>query len=165
MYERSGAVHKAGVIRTVRPRSADQYWQLTKHVADYGRKFLDAFAAKYDALLLPVYALPAPRHGQAHELIPAASDTFLINLLGLPSGSVPVTRVRAGEESTRPASRELADRIACHAEAGSVGLPVGVQVVSHFWRENIVLDVMQAIESGCEGSGAPLAEIVTPTAH
>jgi fatty acid amide hydrolase len=77
---------------------------------------------------------------------------------------VPVTRVRPGEESVRPASRELADRTAQNAEQGSAGLPVGVQVVSHFWREDIVLAVMRAIEAGCAGSGAPAVNLSQPEA-
>jgi fatty acid amide hydrolase len=158
-YEKSGALHKAGLIRAARSRSADEVWQLTKHLSEYRYKFLDAFAAGYDALVLPVYALPAPRHGQVLDLVPAASDTIFVNLLGVPSGCVPVTAVRAGEETARAASRELAAATARSTEAESAGLPIGVQVVSHFWREEIVLDVMRAIEAGCEGSRAPVLEI------
>jgi fatty acid amide hydrolase len=109
--------------------------------------------------VLPVCALPAPKHGQIFDLAPAVSDSIFINLLGVPSGCVPVTTVQPGEESSRPASREHAASLARSAEEGSAGLPIGVQVVSHFWREEIVLDVMRAIEAGCPGSGAPVREI------
>lgn len=143
--EKGGAERKAGLVRTAMPRSADELWQLTWQMQQYRRDFL-AYVADCDALVLPVYALPAPKHGKAMDLIVAASDTLLVNLIGLPSGVVPVTRVRAGEESDRPASRELADRAARQTEEGSAGLPIGVQVASHFWREDVALAVMQAIE-------------------
>lgn len=160
--DKTHAQYKAGLIRTARPRSADEFWQLTYRTQAFCRQFLDDFSQRFDALVLPAYALPAPRHGQAVDLIPAASDTLFINLLGVPAGVVPVTRVRSDEESNRTASRELASRTAAAAEQGSAGLPIGVQVVSHFWREDIVLAVMQAIESECRsGADFPLTP-VTP---
>jgi fatty acid amide hydrolase len=150
--ERSGAPHKAGLVRAARWRSADEYWQLTARTQEYRRAWLDKFAQQFDALVLPAYALPAMRHGQSLDLIAAASDALFVNLLGAPSGVVPVTRVRAGEETNRPASREVAAKTAASVERDSAGLPVGVQVVSHYWREDLVLAVMQAIETGCMGS-------------
>lgn len=147
--ERSHAPFKAGLIRTARPRSADEYWQLTQRIAVYRDRILDDFAEHFDALVTPVYAIPAPQHRAAVNLIPAAADSLLVNLLGVPSGVVPVTRVRGDEETERPASRELASSAARAAEVGSAGLPIGVQVCSHYWREDIVLAVMQAIEQGC----------------
>jgi hypothetical protein len=55
-------------------------------------------------------------------------------------------RVRAGEESDRPPSRDLVERTARKVEKGSAGLPVGVQVAARHWREDIVLAVMSALE-------------------
>jgi fatty acid amide hydrolase len=157
----SGAAHRAGLVRAARARSADEFWQLTAQMEAYRRKFLEQFA-KYDALILPPYALPAPKHGQTVDLIAAAGDTLLINLLGLPSGVVPVARVQADEESDRPESKELSARIARECERGSAGMPVGVQVVSHFWREDVVLAVMHAIEASCRQSADSPLTPVTP---
>ena len=67
-------------------------------------------------------------------------------MLGVPAGVVAATRVREGEESDRPPSRDRSDRAAIRVEAGSVGLPVGVQVVARHWREDVVLAVMGALE-------------------
>jgi fatty acid amide hydrolase len=160
--EKTHAQYKAGLIRAARPRSADEFWQLTYRARAYCQQFLADFARRFDVLVLPAYALPAPRHGQAVDLIPAASDTLFVNLLGVPAGVVPVTRVRPGEESSRPASRELAARTAATAEQASTGLPIGVQVVSHFWREDIVLAAMQAIEEECRDSADFPTTPVTP---
>lgn len=157
----SGAAHRAGLVRAARARSADEFWQLTARMEEYRRQFLADFS-RYDALVLPPYALPAPRHGQTVDLIAAAGDTLFINLLGLPSGVVPVARVQADEQSDRPASRELSSRIARQAEAESAGLPIGVQVVSHFWREDLVLAVMHAIEASCRQAADAPQTPVTP---
>jgi Asp-tRNA(Asn)/Glu-tRNA(Gln) amidotransferase A subunit family amidase len=139
---------QGSMVRTARRRSASEYWELNFQVQTFRREVLEHLASTCDALVLPPYALPAPKHGQALDLIPAASDCLLINLLGLPSGVVPVTAVQSGEESDRPTSLEQVAQLSRDTEVGSAGLPIGVQVVSHYWREDLVLAVMKAIENG-----------------
>jgi len=41
---------------------------------------------------------------------------------------------------------DMADITAFEVERGSAGLPVGVQVISRYWREDIVLAVMSTLE-------------------
>jgi fatty acid amide hydrolase len=159
---KSGAQHRAGLVRAVSHRSADEYWQLTHKITLVRRKFLDNFAARFDALIVPPYALPAPRHDQAVDLIAAAGDTMFVSLLGIPSGVVPVTRVRAGEESARQSSRELTVRTGLRAEQESAGLPIGVQVAANFWREDVVLAVMRAIEAAARRAADFPVTPVTP---
>ena len=60
---------------------------------------------------------------------------------------VAATRVRPGEESDRPPSRDPVERAARAVEEGSAGLPVGVQVVARHWREDVALAVMAALEA------------------
>jgi fatty acid amide hydrolase len=101
-----------------------------------------------DAVVCPVSALPALRHGTAARLVLAAAPCLLANLLDLPAGAVPVTEVRPTEESSRPRTRDPVLRAAAECDAGSAGLPVGVQVVACPDRdEDTVLDVMAAIEA------------------
>jgi len=76
----------------------------------------------------------------------AASYCFLANLLGAPAGVVPVTRVRADEQTDRPPSRDVVQRAAQKVEQGSTGLPIGVQVMGRHWREDVVLAVMREVE-------------------
>ena len=104
--------------------------------------------AGLDALVCPVSALPALRHGSAARLFVAAAPCLLANLLELAAGAVPVTVVRADEEATRPRSRDPVLRAAAECDVGSAGLPVGVQVVAGpGGDEDTVLDVMAAIEA------------------
>jgi fatty acid amide hydrolase len=81
----------------------------------------------------------------------AGSYSMLINLLGCPAGVVPVTRVLPDEQDGRPKSHDLALATARQVDQGSVGLPIGVQVVARHWREDVVLAVMQALESALSG--------------
>jgi fatty acid amide hydrolase len=60
---------------------------------------------------------------------------------------VPVTRVRAGEESDRPKSRDMMDRVARESERGSASLPIAVQVIARPWRDHVALAAMEKIEA------------------
>ena len=80
------------------------------------RSFEEAEGGPIDVVLCPAYALPAVRHG-ATELMPMpGAYAPIANVSGFPAGVVPVTRVRAGEESDRPASRDMMDRVARETE-------------------------------------------------
>ncbi|HUS13504.1 MAG TPA: amidase family protein, partial [Chloroflexia bacterium] len=109
---------------------------------------LDAAAGgPFDVILCPACALPALTHGASGDLMTIGGYTVLYNVLGYPTGIVPVTRVRVEEESTRTGSRDPVEKRARQVEQGSAGLPVGVQVVARPWREHVALAAMQAIEA------------------
>ena len=81
----------------------------------------------------------------ANDIVLGIGYTFIFNLLGMPAGVVPITHVKAGEESERPSSKDDFVKELIRAEQGSAGLPVGVQIVGPHWREDLVLAVMQAL--------------------
>ncbi|MBI3837135.1 MAG: amidase [Planctomycetia bacterium] len=146
-----GQPRTAQLIASIGKRSADEYWQLSAARVHYAQRFFAAWnAARLDAVICPPHALPALRHGSTEQLATAASYCYWANLLGVPAGVVPATRVRSGEESDRPTSRDIVDRAASRVEAESAGLPVGVQVAAKPWREDVVLAVMAALESHFE---------------
>ncbi len=102
-----------------------------------------------DALLGPVSAVPALRHGTAAGLLLAVTPCLAANLLDLAAGAVPVTSVRPEEERGRPRAWDPVLRAAAATDRGSRGLPVGVQVVATpGGDEATVLEVMRLIEQG-----------------
>lgn len=103
-------------------------------------------AAGIDALLTPATAIPATPHGRTGDLLDVDGALGAFNVLGMPAGVVPVSTIAPGEESDRSPSRDRAVRAAVAAEAGSAGLPVGVQVVARHWREDVALALMAALE-------------------
>ena len=134
-------------MRTMKGRSTDRYWRLVAAQTQYRTDFLAALdAGGFDVILCPPSAHPAVPHGASYYLTAAASYTMLFNLLGMPAGIVAATRVRDDEEGDQPLSRDLVERAARTVEAGSVGLPIGVQVAARHWREDVVLAVMAALE-------------------
>jgi fatty acid amide hydrolase len=133
--------------------STDSYWQLADARARYRARFLAALdAGRFDAIISPPDALPAYVHGASLDLqLDPLLYSTLYNVLGMPAGVVAATRVRAGEESDRRPSRDNVERTARRVEAGSAGLPVGVQVAARHWREDITLAVMAALEEHFRG--------------
>lgn len=144
----AGQAGFAETLRSVRELSASGYWKVLDARNRYRRAFQAAMdAQQLDAIISPPYALPALRHGATYHLFSAASYSIVYNLLGMPAGTIPATRVRPGEESDRPDSRDIVVKKARETEDGSAGLPVGVQVASRNWRDEVALAVMQALES------------------
>ncbi len=142
-----GQGYLAAYLRWMRRRSTGGFWKLVAARTQYRARFLAALdAGGFDAVLCPPSAHPALTHGSSYFLSGVASYTMLYNLLGMPAGVVPATRVRQGEESDRPPSRDVVERAARKVEQGSAGLPVGVEVAARHWREDVVLAVMAALE-------------------
>ncbi len=136
----------ANTMRDLNTLTADQLWQLVAQRTHYRARFLAALdAGRYDAIICPPYPLPALTHGASSSL-GLFSYTALYNLLGMPAGVVPATRVRPGEESDRPQSKDGVEKAAKQVEMNSAGLPVGVQVVARHWREDVALALMSALE-------------------
>ena len=124
------------------------YWDLLEERNTYRLRFMRAMAAEgFDAIICPPTSLPAVIHGSTTDLQGFDSYARLFNVLGMPAGVVAASRVRAGEESDRPFSKDTIDRAAVEVEKGSIGLPVGVQVAASHWREDVALAVMAALES------------------
>lgn len=135
MVESGGAVSTRGFGDLVRAQRIAQYQALAQFELQH-----------LDAVLLPPHALPAPQHGKPIDLVAGAESAYCANLLGWPAGVVPVSVVRADEETRRPQSRDIVRKQAAAVDQGSTGLPIGVQVMARPWREDIVLAVMSAID-------------------
>jgi len=139
----------AASLRFKHRSSVEQYFELVGRRQEYCIKFLKAFAARnFDVILCPPDALPAMKHGSSYYVSGCSvSYPGLYTLLGMPAGVVAATRVRSLEETERSRTSDLVERAARDIEAGSTGLPIGVQVAARHWRENIVLATMAMLES------------------
>jgi fatty acid amide hydrolase len=142
-----GQHHLGHVVDATRARSAHDYFALLGARAAIRQWWFDQLdAERIDVVLCPPHALPAMRHGATEWATAAACYAFFANLLGLPGGVVPVTTVRADEANPRAFGRDRVLQEAAATEAGSVGLPVGVQILGRLFREDQVLATMQALE-------------------
>jgi len=142
-----GEQYQAQLVSSTGGLSAKWYWLLIDAMNRYRRQFTrDMQKQNIDVLLSPCFALPAMLHDDGVDLIPAASYSFLHNLVGGPAGMVPWSIIGEREESDRERVRDRVVRKAIATETGSAGLPVGVQVAALPWQEHLVLAVMRKLE-------------------
>jgi len=133
------------IVRHLGPYDTASYWRRVEELIDYRDRALAALR-DLDVVISPPAALPALRHGASAEVSDMGIYTALYNVLGWPAGVVPWTRVRAGEDSERPASKDPCVIAARDTERGATGLPIGVQIAARPWRDHIALAVMAALE-------------------
>lgn len=88
---------------------------------DHYRMEMLAFMSSYDVLLCPVAATPAKLHGTSYQEIKDVSYVMAHTLTGWPALVIPVG---VSEE----------------------GLPIGLQILSNPWRDDVVLAVGEFIE-------------------
>jgi fatty acid amide hydrolase len=138
----------AATAQSLGDGTAGGYWRTVQAQVDYQEEWRRALDRDgIDVVLYPAYGVPAVLHGANNNLATTGSYALLAPVLGYPTGVVPVTRVRAGEESDRPASKDMAERTAQASEEGSAGLPIGVQVMARPWRDEVALAAMAAVQA------------------
>lgn len=143
----AGSPDEADFLKVARRTSASGYWRLVDRLQQMISEFHAAWsAAGIDAWLAPACRLPAFRHGQALDVLPAMVDVVLPNLLGAPAGVVPITTVGENEQIDRRGQPRKRRRLFAEVDRGAAGLPIGIQVAALRWRDPVVLDVMEALE-------------------
>jgi len=148
----AGERRLADILAVAGLKSVAELWTLTRERTAMQREELDHWnEAKLDLVLCPATATPAPQHGSTGDFTAAAVYTTRYNLLNLPAGVVPVTRVRT-DETERKEKVDRLDKKAASIQRGTAGLPIGVQIVGRPWREEVVLAAMKAIETGARAS-------------
>jgi fatty acid amide hydrolase len=131
---------------------AREYYERIVDKALLERKFKAAFVDnKFDAIVFPALGIPSPKHGDIGNLLPALSYSMLANLLHWPAGVVPVTRIADGEDDYDIASlskqqQDSVAKLTKETMKGSKGLPIGVQVMTRKWQDELCLYVMAEIE-------------------
>ena len=147
----SGQERLLRVFESIGIRSAEGFWKLVVERNQYRLRFMrELEAGGFDAIICPPTSLPAVLHGSTSDLLDFDSYARLFNVLGMPAGVVAAGMVRAGEESDRQPSKDNVEQAALRVETGSAGLPVGVQVAAPYWREDVALAVMGALENHFE---------------
>lgn len=137
-FDRSTAGHLASCDAVIRYR---ERWRVSLAEAGIG------------LILCPASPVPAMAHGASADLGVLGATTVLYNVLGYPAGVVPFTRVAPGEDGPAPEGETgFAQRLR-ETIVGSVGMPMGVQVVARPWRDHEALAAMAVIESAARAAG------------
>ena len=102
-----------------------------------------------DALLCAQMGVPAMLHGKCSRINIACSYTFLFNNVHFPAGNVPVTYVDEDEQHYDTPCERFADTFEAFTKenmVASAGLPVGVQVATLPFRDELCLRAMLEVE-------------------
>ncbi len=86
------------------------------------RSTMLSFFSEYDLLLSPAHALPAQPHGAIREDLQGFSYTMTYNLTGWPAAVI-------------------------RGDTSSEGLPIGIQLIAHPWREDVSLAAAKYLEN------------------
>ena len=100
-------------------------------------------------MICPAQVLPAPPSGTTGSLgTIGACYTSVYNLLDFPAGVVPVTRVTQQDDDDLSGYPEddMWTRDVKKVAKGAVGLPIGVQVVTQPFRDELCLRLMRDVE-------------------
>ena len=112
------------------------------------RDFLEQLLAQdIHHLISPGMGLPAPKHFTTGYLLPNAIYTLMFNFYGLPTGVLPITRVRKDEQEYTSKHDDPATQTAKDCMVDSENLPVGVQVSALPFRDEECLALMEHIET------------------
>lgn len=100
-----------------------------------------------DAIISPALGVPAFEHGSSPKFILCIIYSLIWNVLNFPSGVVPVTTIRSDEQHYHSKiSDNITKEINLRMMNNTAGLPIGVQVSSYPYKDEICLNIMEQIE-------------------
>uniref|UniRef100_A0A1I8APE8 fatty acid amide hydrolase n=1 Tax=Steinernema glaseri TaxID=37863 RepID=A0A1I8APE8_9BILA len=131
------------------PKTTSDLREIYEEIKQYRNTFQQQMAeSNVDALICPVQVFPSVEHHVPMQMFATVSYTGLYNLLDYAAGTVSVTKVTDADEANLaeyPASDPWYAKVK-EATKGSVGLPVGVQVVCQPYKEERCLRILGEIE-------------------
>lgn len=146
-----GDKNAAALVTALKTLSVGKLWQAQAKRQQYCKEFHQSMLdAKVDVLVTPPHVLPAIEHGAYDDLSFTACYTILYNLLDLPAGVLPVSRVTADDtyavnDNENVSFLEKKVRSA-YDPVAMQGLPLGVQIIGRSFCDESVLSVMKDVE-------------------
>ena len=139
----------AKILPKTTEKSAWEYIKESEAQQVIKKEFFDWWKNnKLDALISPGLASPAVKHGESEHSFLSCCYTFLFNLLDFPTGAVPICKVEKGEDLyDDPVNKDQYARKMKESIKGTVGLPLGVQITTLPYKEELLLNVMKQVET------------------
>lgn len=150
----------ATIVLAARRRSFYEYKELVVRRNALVERWRKEIWERYpvDAIIAPGPASPQVINGGCKTVMPMAPALATFNLLDVPVGIVPVTRIRDDIDALTPEWRAqqsgstLIEQVLYNPKSGNYdtkdmqGLPVGVQVVGKKWEDEKVLTMMGVLD-------------------
>jgi len=151
----------AGTLRVSKSKPVHDYWKLIAEKKAYTERFYETVFNKneFDGIIAPVQALPQLPHGGCDKFSSLAIATVLYNVLDLPTGCIPVTRVDNEKDILTDdwiagpghGSRIFEGGIyhgknPLYNPEATKGMPVNIQIVGRKWEDEKVLAIMKVVD-------------------
>jgi fatty acid amide hydrolase len=135
------------LMNACKPKSTYEYYKYVSELQSLKHQFIDQWnQSQLDCIICPASALPALQHSASKDLTASVSYTFLYNAIPLPAGVIPMTHVREDEQSYTCSHNDRLTQFARRVCEQSAGLPIGVQIVTKPWEDELCLNIMKLIE-------------------
>ena len=143
-----GENRAARILPRTPAKSAWEFFQESEKQQVIKKDFFDWWKNnKLDALISPGLPSPAIKHGESVDLFLSCCYTFFFNLLDFPTGAVPITKLQKGEEEYGdPINHDKYARKMQESMRESEGMPLGVQITTLPFQEELCLNVMKQVE-------------------
>ncbi len=149
-----GEERNGKIARVAGKKSAYEFLCMVERQKELKDKFFRFWQdQKLDALLSPGFTYPAQKLGDAKDLLIGACYTFIFNVLNLPTGAVPVTLVKEGEDvfpKNMTKYHDLGFKKMNETLKGSVGMPVSVQLSTLPFEEEKCVAIMAQLEESIQ---------------
>ena len=143
----TGEKRSAGLIHVLGAKTAWEYFTFSEqHQYLKAKVFAWWNENKLDGFVTPGFCLPALKHTTSNELYLAVYYNFLWNFLNCPTGVVPITKVREEEQIYDVGYKDKLSELARDCCKDAKGLPVGVQVSTLPFKDELCLFIMKEIE-------------------
>lgn len=160
----------AETLRSSRKRTVAEYYAVCKKRNEFVQQwYADIWSEErgLDGIIGPVQAVPQLPHGGCDNFASLAIGTILYNILDLPVGCLPVTRVSSTKDvittewESEPGHGTKFTEKAIYYGTKKVydpelsnGMPVNVQIVGRKWEDEKVVSMMKLVDEALgEGRG------------
>lgn len=127
--------------------SAKDWWQLYSDIDEYRQQFFNTCKRlELDAVICPIYPFPAVPHNMTDSMSVCLVYTAIWNILGCPSGVVPVGLVLPSQTQYQTELNDFIDSRGKEIMKEAEGLPICIQVASLPWQDEKALGVMKQLE-------------------
>lgn len=143
----------ANIFRSVGEKSVADVWKLTTQARTMAGDVFDAWnRSELDAVIAPVHGTVGLPHGMSRDTTLAHSWSFHFNFLGFPAVGIATTTVR-DDEQKRPKGRGRVEKLLAQCDAGSAGMPSGIQIAARPYREDVCLALSRVVENAAREAG------------
>jgi len=141
------------IIRFFEGKGEANLKELTDKMNRFKNKYLLAMDNSnigiLDAIISPVFPLPAILHNTIDKIGPGGTYTIQNNIMGFPAGVATISKVKENENIPRK-SFDIVMRTAAKNEKASVGLPLSIQISARHWNDHIVIALIDQLHTRLE---------------